>query len=124
VAAIDGILEAMREMRRHPPTESELRTAVDVVVNGFAFNFETPAQIVSRMMYYVAEDWPEDWLERYASGIQEVEPPDILDVFAEQVRPDEMTILVVGDPDRMGRERLAELGEVVLLEPRTPQPSR
>ena len=124
VAAIDGILEAMREMRQHPPTESEVRTAVDVVVNGFAFNFETAAQIVSRMMYYVAEDWPEDWLERYASGIQEVEPLDILRVFAEQVRPDEMTILVVGDPDRMGRERLAELGEVVPLEPRTGQPSR
>ena len=124
VSAIHGILEAMREMTQHPPSESEVRTAVDVVVNGFAFNFETPAQIVARMMYYVAEDWPEDWLERYARGIQEVEPSDILAVFAEQVRPDDMTIMVVGDPERIGRETLAELGEITLLEARTGQPRR
>jgi zinc protease len=89
---------------------------VDVVVNGFAFNFETPGQIVARMMYYVAEDWPEDWLERYVGGIQEVEPSDILSVFADQVRPDDMTILVVGDPERIGRERLDALGSVTVLD--------
>jgi zinc protease len=115
VEAIHGILGAMREMGQDAPSPSELRTAVDVVVNGFAFNFETPGQIVARMMFYVAEGWPEDWLERYVSGIQEVEPSDILSVFADQVRPDEMTILVVGDPERIGRERLAELGPVTVL---------
>jgi len=116
VPAIRGILAAMEEMRRDPPTAAELRTAVDVVVNGFAFNFETPAQIVSRMMFYVAEDWPEDWLQRYARGIQQVEPADIHDVFAEQVRPEDMTILVVGDSDRIGRAALEELGPVTVLE--------
>ncbi len=113
VPAIRGILDAMREMREAPPTAAELRTAVDVVVNGFVFNFETPGQIVSRMMFYVAEDGPEDWLQRYSDGIQEVEPADIQRVFAEQVRPEDMTILVVGDSDRMG---LAELGPITLLE--------
>jgi zinc protease len=116
VPAIEAILDAMEEMRVSPPSEAEVRTAVDVVVNGFAFNFETPGQIVSRMMYYVAEDWPEDWLERYARGIQEVEPSDIQDAFADQLRPDDMTILVVGDMERMGRERLAELGPVTVLD--------
>jgi predicted Zn-dependent peptidase len=124
VDAIQGILDAMREMREHPPTEAEVRTAVDVVVNGFAFNFETPAQIVARIMYYVAENWPEDWLQRYARGIQEVEPSDILAVFADQIHPDDMTIMVVGDLERIGRDRLAALGEITLLEARTAQSSR
>jgi zinc protease len=123
VPAIRGILDAMREMREAPPTAAEVETAVDVVVNGFAFNFETPGQIVSRMMYYVAEDWPEDWLERYADGIQEVEPSDILDVFADQVRPDEMTIMVLGDPERIGTE-LAELGPVTVLDVSADQSGR
>jgi predicted Zn-dependent peptidase len=124
VEAIHGMLGAMQEMTEDAPSASELRTAVDVVVNGFAFNFETPGQIVARMMYYVAEDWPEDWLERYVDGIQEVEPSDILSVFADQVRPDDMTILVVGDPERIGRERLAELGPVTVLDTRADQPGR
>jgi zinc protease len=124
VQAVRSILDAMDEMRAAPPTAAEVRTAVDVVVNGFAFNFETPAQVVSRMMFYVAEDWPEDWLQRYADGIQEVEPSDIQEVFAAQVRPDDMTILVVGDSERMGRDRLEALGPLTVLEVEGPQSGR
>jgi zinc protease len=116
VAATRTILEVMEEMRITPPTVAEVRTAVDGVVNGFAFNFETPAQIVSRVMFYLAEDWPEDWLERYARGIQAVAPTQVRDVFAEQVRPGDMTILFVGDPERIGREGLASLGPVTVLQ--------
>jgi zinc protease len=116
VPAIRLMLEAMEEMRSAPPTEAELRTAVDGAINGFAFNFETPSQIVSRVMYFLAEDWPEDWLERYARGIQGVTPPMIRQVFAEQVHPEEMTILVVGDPTRIGRDALATLGPVTTLD--------
>ena len=110
------MLEAMEEMRRAPPTAAEIRTAVDAIVNGFAFNFETPAQIVARVMFYIAEEWPEDWLERYARGIQDVTPDDVRRVFADQVHPDQMTILVVGDPDRIGRQALAGLGPVTVLQ--------
>ncbi len=115
VPAIRLMLETMSEMRDAPPTEAEIRTAVDRVVNGFAFNFETPGQIVSRMMLYLAEDWPEDWLEVYARRIQEVTPDQVRRVFADHVRPDEMTIMVVGDPERIGREALAGLGPVTVL---------
>jgi predicted Zn-dependent peptidase len=115
IAAIRLMLEAMEEMRAVPPTAAELRTAVDGVVNGFAFNFESPAQVVARMMFYIAEEWPEDWLERYARGIQGVTPEQVREVFADQVHPDRMTILVVGDPERIGRESLAELGPVSVL---------
>ena len=115
VPAIRMILETMNEMRDAPPIEAEIRTAVDRVVNGFAFNFETSGQIVSRMMLYLAEDWPEDWLEVYARRIQEVTPDQVRRVFADHVRPDEMTIMVVGDPERIGREALAGLGPVTVL---------
>jgi zinc protease len=114
--AIRLILATMEELRSGPPTEAELRTAVDGVVNGFVFNFETPGQIVSRVMLYLAEDMPEDWLERYARGIQRVTPGDVQRVFAEHVRPSEMTILVVGDLDRIGLEALEDFGPVTRLQ--------
>jgi predicted Zn-dependent peptidase len=117
VPAIELILDTMEELTEAPPTDAELRTAVDGVVNGFVFNFEEPGQIVSRMMLYVAEDMPEDWLERYLAGIQRVLPADVRRVFADHLRPDAMTILVVGDPDRVGRAALESLGPVTVLEP-------
>jgi zinc protease len=114
--AIRLILATMEDLISAPPTEAEIRTAVDAVVNGFVFNFESPGQIVSRVMLYLAEGMPEDWLDRYARGIQRVTPSDVQRVFAEHVRPGDMTILVVGDADRIGREALAAFGPVVRLE--------
>ncbi|HUF77264.1 MAG TPA: pitrilysin family protein [Longimicrobiales bacterium] len=116
VPAIDLILATMEELTEEPPTRAELRTAVDRVVNGFVFNFEEPGQIVSRTMLYLAEDMPEDWLERYLAGIQSVEPEDVQRVLADNLRPEDMSILVVGDPERVGRAALAELGPVTVLE--------
>jgi len=110
----------MDEMRGSTPTDGELKTAVDRIVNGYVFNFQAPEQIVQRIMAYVSGELPEDWLERYAEGIQEVTTDDIQQVFADHLRPQEMTILVVGDPDRIGRDALARLGPVTVLEPRSP----
>jgi hypothetical protein len=66
-------------------------------------------------MLYLAEDMPEDWLERYARGIQRVTPEDVRRVFAAHVHPSEMTILVVGDSDRMGTSALAAFGPMTRL---------
>ena len=116
--AIDVILETMRELTEEPPTVDEVRTAVDRIVNGFVFNFSTPSQIVSRTMFYLSQELPEDWLERYATGVQRVTRSSIFRTFSDHLRPDEMTILIVGDPNRIGREELERLGPVTTIEPR------
>lgn len=115
ISAIELILETMEELRSQPPTAEELATSVDQLVNGFVFNFATPDQILSRAMIYRAQELPDDWLERYLAGVQKVTPGSIRDVFADHLRPDEMTILVVGDPDRIGREALERFGPVTVL---------
>jgi zinc protease len=114
VPAIRVILETMEELRDAPPTVEEVSTTVDQIVNGFVFNFDTPGQIVSRTMYYLAQDLPEDWLQRYLEGVQRVTPESIRDVFADQLRPEDMTILVVGDPDQIADD-LAALGPVTTI---------
>ncbi len=116
VDAVRVILETMRDLRDHPPLEQEVEIAIDRIVNGFVFNFDSPAQIVSRTMFYLAQDLPDDWLERYLDGIQDVDAGDVGRVFAEHLRPDEMTILVVGDVARIGEEALRSLGPLTRLE--------
>jgi zinc protease len=115
IPALEVMLETMQELREAPPTDRELGTAVSRVVNGFVFNFQTPAQVVSRVMFYLADDLPEDWLERYSRGIQEITPEQVQEVFADHLYPEEMTILVVGDVDRIGRAALERLGPVTVL---------
>ncbi len=117
VPALRLILDIMAEMSREDPTRDEVGTAVDQIVNGFVFNFETMAQIVSRRMFYLAQDLPSNWLERYVAGVEGVTPASVHRVLRANLRPDDMIILVVGDPDRIGRDALAGLGPVTVLEP-------
>jgi zinc protease len=116
VPALRLILDIMRDMKESSPSQEEVRTAVDQIVNGFVFNFETPAQIVSRRMFYLAQELPSDWLERYLQGVQRVTPASVRTVFERNLRPEDMTILVVGDPARIGIEALESLGHVTVLE--------
>ena len=118
VPAIEIVLETMSGLTLEEPTADELETTVSQIVNGFVFNFDSPSSVVARSMYFLAQDMPEDWLERYWSGVQSVTPAGIQSVFAEHLRPEEMTILVVGDPDRIGRNALATLGPVTTIEVR------
>lgn len=117
--ALRLILDIFQEMKDAPPDAGELTTAVEQIANGFVFNFETAAQIVSRRMSFLAQELPEDWLDRYLEGIQGVSAAAVRDVFRTHVRPQDMTILVVGDPDRMGWDALAAFGPVTILEPRS-----
>jgi predicted Zn-dependent peptidase len=115
--ALQLILEILSGMRDQEPTGEEVGTAVDQVVNGFVFNFETASQIVSRRMSFLALDLPVDWLEQYLEGVQEVTPASVRRVFRQHLHPDRMTILVVGDPERMGLEALRAIGPVTVLTP-------
>ncbi len=116
VEAVRLVLETIDEMTRAPPTDEEVATAIEEMVNGFVFNFESAAQIVARRMASRAEGLPEDWLERYLAGIQRVEPIDVLEVFRQHVEPEEMTVLVVGDSEAF-TEPLQALGPVTILDP-------
>jgi zinc protease len=106
----------MQELRDAPPESEEVETAVDQVVNGFVFNFETAGQIVSRTMFYLAEDLPQDWLERYVEGVQGVNANSVHNAFASHLRPEDMMILIVGDSERIGLDALREFGPVTHLE--------
>jgi len=115
VASIRLMLATLGEMAEAPPTDAEVDRTVDEIVNGFVFNFESAAQIVARQMAYRAARLPDDWLERYLEGIQEVDPEDVQRVYREHVHPERMLILVVGDPEQMD-EPLAALGPVTVLD--------
>jgi zinc protease len=114
------ILDILGEVKSAPPSRDEVETAVDQISNGFVFNFETAAQIIARRMSYLAQDLPGDWLEKYLHGVQAVDPPAVQAAFRRHLHPERMTILLVGDPERMDMDALGALGPVVVLQPLNP----
>lgn len=115
IAAIRSILQVIEEMRSAPPLEEEVSDAVDGLVNGYAFNFDSPAQVVLRRMAFRVSELPDDWLTRYLERVQSVTPDDVHAVMQEFVHPDRMSILIVGDPEAFDLPP-GTLGPVRILE--------
>lgn len=123
LAAARLVLEVLGSMRDAPPSGEEVSRVIDEAVNGFVFNFGTPGQVVARSMTYRNLDLPLDWLERYLRGIQQVTPDAVHEVFRDELDPDRMTIMLLGDTTRFdGSPR--ELGNVTILEEAPPPPPR
>ena len=118
VEAIHVIAGILGEVASAPPDDAEVRDAVDRIANGFVFNFETPALIVSRQMVYLSQNLPLDWLSRFLEGVQGVTPSAVHKVFRENLAAnglDDMVIVIVGDPAAFD-PGLEDLGPVRLLE--------
>jgi zinc protease len=109
IATANLIRQTLEAARREPPTADEVKLAIDYTANGFVFAFENPAQVVTRQMSYRLAGLPEDWLERYLAGIQQVTPAAVHEVVRRHIRPEDWTFVIVGDttrydapPERLG----------------------
>lgn len=116
VEAIELLREVFSEIENEDPRPAEVEDAIDRIANGFVFNFQNPVQVVARQMVYLAQGLPLDWLEIYLEGIQDVTARNVRDVFLQTLRPEDMVILVVGDPAVLG-EGLRQFGLVTILGP-------
>jgi predicted Zn-dependent peptidase len=117
--AIKLISETLKEMTKKPPNSREVQDAVDEISNGFIFNFQNPAQVISRQMFYLTQGLPLNWLSAYLEGIQQVSPKDVLNTFGEFVGEgnlDDMVTVVVGDRATV-EAGLKNLGPLYILEP-------
>ena len=123
VAATELLLAEIARMRQAPPDPAEVSLAVDEVVEGFVFNYQSSLQVVSRAIALKNQSLPPDWLDRYMAGIQEVDPDDVQAAYRTHVDPAQMTILLVGDTTRFG-DSASTLGPVTVLDVVTPSPQR
>ena len=123
LAAARLLLATIDSVGAVPPEEEEVALAVDEVVNGFVFNFQTPFQVVARQMTYRSLGLPANWLERYVSGVRETTPAAVQQVYRREVDASRMTILLVGDTARFDGSP-SELGPVTVLSTAPAPPSR
>lgn len=100
VEAVELIHEILEDFRSAPPRDDEVALALEQIVNGYVFAFESASQIVGRRMGDRAQGLADEWLERYLEGIQTVTPERILEVSRRYIQPGEMTLLLVGDAAR------------------------
>lgn len=109
IKAAKEIIKQIESMQTTPPTGDEMRMAKDGYLNSFVFNFDTKSEVVNRLMNYDYYGLPEDFLFKVQEQVQNVTPDDVMTAAKNNLQPDQLHILAVGNGDEfeMG---LAEAG--------------
>jgi zinc protease len=119
--AIEGMKLELANLLADPPTAVELKRAQDAILNSFVFNFDSKQKVLAEKMRYEFYGVPLDYLERYRAAIEKVTVEDVKRVAHKYVHPDELAILVVGNPGELGNQ-LTSLGQVIPIDITIPPP--
>ena len=119
--AIAASLKEVKRIREEMVGPAELEAAKQRVANSFVFNFDSPAKTLGRMMTYQYYGYPADFINRYKDAVQKVTGAEILRVAKEYIKPEEFTIVAVGQTEKFAA-KLKTLGEVKVLDITIPQP--
>ena len=99
VPFIKSVQEEIERIRTQPITQEELKHAKDATLNSFIFNFQDPAQTLSRLMRYEYYDYPQDFIFRYRQELEKITVADVQRVAQKYLQPEKMVTLVVGNKE-------------------------
>ncbi len=110
-------------LRREPVAAGELDNAKESILNSFVFNFQDPAQTLSRLMRYEYYGYPEDFIFQYQRSVKATTVEDIQRVAREYLQPENLVTLVVGNSAQI-EPPLSQLGDrVTTLDITIPTPA-
>jgi zinc protease len=123
IDAIKGLWEQVDLLKKDPPTELEMKSAKDQILNSFIFNFDTPAKVQREQATYEFYGYPKDFLEQYRAGVEKVTAADVLRVANKYVHKEDFRVLVIGNAADFEKQ-LALLGKVTPVDITIPSPEK
>ena len=107
-AAVREILGEIERMRRDEIGDQELTLATSYLDGVFPIRYETTSAIAAALANLVVHSLPDDYYDRYRERVRAVTTQDVLRAAQTHLHPDQLRIVVVGDPALIA----APLGDV------------
>ena len=114
--AIQSMLDEINKMRTTKISRNEFETAREMFLYSYVFRFAEPSRALTALMRLEYEHLPPDYLEKEFQGYQAVTPEEIERVARKYLKPEELTILIVGDYSKLSEE-LSRLGQPKEIQP-------
>ena len=124
VETIKAIREEVDRVRSAEVAEEELKTAKDTALNSLVFAFDTKSKTLSRMLTYEYYGYPRDFIQQYQAALAAVTRADVLRVAKEHLKPENFTIVTVGNPGDFGQPLDSLGGPVHNIDLTIPQPKQ
>ncbi len=121
VAATRAMLDEIGRLKTVPPTEAEMKSAKDQVLNSFIFHYDSPDKVLAEQVTLALYGYPSDFLDKYKTGIEKVTAADVTRVANKYVNEKKLAIVVVGNSSEFGGP-LTPLGPVTNVDIAIPPP--
>lgn len=125
VQFVKAVQAQIKRLQVEQVTPQELSFAKESTLNSFVFNFEDPAQTLSRLMRYEYYGYPSDFLFRYQKAVAATTTADVLRVAKQYLKPENMVTLVVGNQTAINpplTQLSAEVTPIDVTIPGSPRP--
>ncbi len=123
VPFIESLKQEFQKLRTAPVSVDELGNAKETILNSFVFNFQTPAQTLSRLMTYEYYGYPADFIFNYQRQVTATTIADVQRVAKKYLHPDKMFTVIVGNGTQIKPALAAVDTPVVPLDITIPDPS-
>jgi zinc protease len=111
--AVKEILLEIDRMRTEEIGEDELTLATSYLDGVFPIRYETTSAIASALANLVIHELPDDYYDRYRERVRAVTTAGVLRAAQQHLHPDELRIVVVGDPATIAEPLAAATGRPV-----------
>jgi len=96
MTALELVRQEVQRSVAEPFTDEEIRTAKSTVENTFVFNFEQSSDVLFRSAYYEVVGYPQDFLQKYQQGLQQVTSASVTAAARRKVEPGKLIAVIVG----------------------------
>jgi zinc protease len=97
VRAVEEIRREIDDIRATGASEEEVAAARDYLAGILPLELQTTEQLAGRLADLVVYDLPPDYFRHYRARMGDVTPEDVARVAREQLRADNLAIVIVGD---------------------------
>jgi zinc protease len=100
-ASLHEILGEIDRLKSEPPPAAELKGIQNYISGLFVIQNSSRGALISQLQYVDFQGLGENYLKTYVAKVNAVTPADVQKMTGQYIKPDEMTIVVVGDKSKI-----------------------
>jgi predicted Zn-dependent peptidase len=104
--SLKEIFGEIERLSKEPPADAELKGIQSYISGLFVIQNSSRGALINQLRFVDFQGLGEDYLKTYVQKVNAVTPTDVQKQTAEHIKPDQMTIVVVGDKAKI-TEQLA-----------------
>ena len=103
-ASLKEIFGEIARLQKEPPPAAELQAIESYLSGLFVIQNSTRQALIGQLQYVDLQGLGEDYLKTYVQKVNAVSPADVQTMTAKYIKPEMMTIVVVGDKSKISEQ--------------------